>query len=133
MKAVAYMLDTNAWSVYKGAGAEYAVGGPSIEMVMKSYSQAHRVDYRAQASSATGYQISNNGDSNWQYGISSMLSTSDSLYVINTGSSAYGYWVASPSADRADYVMHVAYGGGVGNTGSYNNILRFPPPSLSEL
>lgn len=127
MKAVAYMLDTNAWSSYAGSDAEYAVGGPSIEMLMKSYSQAHSVDYRAQASGATGYQISNNGGSSWEYGIGSMLSTSDSLYVISSNSNAYGYWVASPSADNADYVMRVDYGGYVSRHNYSNRYLRFPP------
>lgn len=35
MQAVAYMLDTEVWSVYKGEKADYAIGGPTIEMVMK--------------------------------------------------------------------------------------------------
>ena len=96
------MLYTNAWSTYKGANADYAVGGPSIEMIMKSYSQKHGVDYRAQASSATGYQISTDGGLNWNTYITSSseyLSTSDSLYVITSTSNAYAYWVASPSAN----------------------------------
>ena len=126
MKSVAYMLDTNAWSVYAGEDAKYAIGGPSIEMLMKSYSQAHSVDYRAQATNCTGYQISNNGDSNWQYGIGSMLSTSDSLYVISSYSNAAGYWVASPSVNNAGNVMFVHYNGGnVGNTAYNDKNFRF--------
>ena len=126
MKSVAYMLDTNAWSVYAGEDAKYAIGGPSIEMLMKSYSQAHSVDYRAQATNSTGYQISNNGDSNWQYGIGSMLSTSDSLYVISSYSNAAGYWVASPSVNNAGNVMFVHYNGGnVGNTAYNDKNFRF--------
>ena len=133
MKAVAYMLDTKAWSVYAGEGAQYAVGGPSIEMIMKSYSQAHGVDYRAQAYSTTGYRISNNGDSNWKYTIDDMLSTSDSLYVINSDDDASGYWVASPSAGSFFYVMRVNCYGSV-NYYHYDNYnMRFPPPSLSKL
>ena len=37
MKAVAYMLDTNTWSVYAGDKADYAIGGPTIELFFKSY------------------------------------------------------------------------------------------------
>ena len=133
MKSVAYMLDTDAWSVYTGAGAEYAVGGPSIEMVMKSYSQAHNANYQAQASSATGYKINNNTGSGWTTGISNMLSTSDSLYVISSNSKAAGYWVASPSAAGASNVMDVHYSGDVSHASYSSSTLRFPPPSLSKL
>ena len=115
MKAVAYMLDKEAWSGYKGEKADYAVGGPSIEMIMKSYSQKHNVNFKAQASSATGYQVSNNGGSSYTNSINNMLSTTDSLYVISDTSGAYGYWVSSPSAYGADYLVYVYYNGSVGN------------------
>ena len=131
MRAVAYMLDTNVWSVYAGEDAQYAVGGPSIEMVMKSYSQKHGVDYRAQASGATGYQISNNGGSSWETSV--ILSTSDSLYVITSKSNAYGYWVASPSAFGTNCVMFVNGNDGVGSSIYDISSWRFPPPSLSKL
>ena len=54
------MMDTTAWGGYKDAGgkAEYAIGGPTIEMVMNSYSQSHNVQYQAKAIDSTGYQIS---------------------------------------------------------------------------
>ena len=104
IKSIAYMLDTNAWKVYKGNNADYAVGGPSIEMLMKSYSQSHGVDYRASASFvAYGYQLSDNGGSSWVDNIYS-LSTSDNLYVITSTSNAFGYWVSSPSV-AANLVM----------------------------
>ena len=127
MKAVAYMLDTNAWSVYKGEDADYAVGGPSIEMIMKSYSQKHGVDYRAQASSATGYQVSNNGGASWANYINNMLSTTDSLYVLTDTVAAYGYWVSSPSADLAGNVMYVDYNGYVSNLSYRGSDLGFRP------
>ena len=120
MRAVAYMLDTEVWSVYAGEKAEYAIGGPTVEMLMASYSEKYGVDYRAQASSRTGYQISNNGGASWSNNISGMLSTSDSTYVINSTSKAYGMWVASPSADYTNIVMNVGYNGNV-NFGSYAN------------
>ena len=116
MKAIAYMLDTNAWNVYKGESADYAVGGPSIEMIMKSYSQKYGMDYRAQASSATGYQVSNNGGASWANYIYGMLSTSDSLYVLTDQTDAHGYWVSSPSTSSADYVVYVYYNGSVSSS-----------------
>ena len=125
IKAVAYMLDTNAWSVYKGENADYAVGGPSIEMIMKSYSQKYGVDYRAQASSVAGYQVSNNGGAGWADSSLSMLSTTDSLYVITTTSAARGYWVSSPSAaqsDNAYQIMAVHYTNNVTSYDYYANM-----------
>lgn len=65
-KAVAYLLDTEVWSVYKGEKAEYAIGGPTVEMLMKSYSQKHNLDYQARAKSDIGYEISTNGGKNWR-------------------------------------------------------------------
>ena len=90
MKVMPYMLDTNTWKTYVGDKAEYAIGGASIEMLMASYSDKYEVDYRAQASSSAGYQISNNGGSFWADYINGMLSTSDRTYVINSSSNASG-------------------------------------------
>ena len=126
MKSVAYMLDTNAWSVFAGDKAEYAIGGPPVEMLMKSYSQKHGVDYRAQASSDTGYQISNNGGSTWANYISG-LDTDDSLYVINSDLNANGMWLASPSAIDIDVVVYVNYYGDVGNDYYYSASDGFRP------
>ena len=128
MKAVAYMLDTDAWSVYKGENADYAVGGPSIEMLMKSYSQKHGVDYRALASTAIGYQVSNNGGTNWVDYMNNMLSTTDSLYTITMQLAACGYWVSSPSASFSDLMLGVYYNGHVYyNACGSRNDLGFRP------
>ena len=114
MKAVAYMLDTGIWSSFKTEKAEYAIGGPTVEMSMASYSKSHSVDYKARASSSTGYQISKDGGTNWATYYSGMLSTSDSLYVIsNYTNNALAMWLASPSAGSASYVMGVYCGGTV--------------------
>ncbi len=119
MKAVAYMLDTSVWSVFKNnTYADYVIGGPTIEMLMESYSQKHNVDYRAQASSSIGYQISGNGGTTWVndcYG----LDTSDNLYVISSMEKATAMWIASPSANDPSYVMYVT---GIGSI-NYDNYL----------
>ena len=75
MKAVAYMLDKEIWSeLYANTTvAEYAVGGPSVEIFLKSYSEKNNVDYRARASSAIGYQVSANGGKSYAIAISGML------------------------------------------------------------
>ena len=117
MKAVAYMLDTDAWSRYAGEKAEYAVGGPSIEILMKSYSERYGVSYTSMAESPIGYKISTNGGNTWDNSIGpkpEYLNTSDRTYVINSKSNAEGYWIASPNAfGNHVYVMAVLYNGGV--------------------
>ena len=123
MKAVAYMLDKYIWSDFANRTvAEYAVGGPSVEMLMKSYCITHsdKKDlYKTQAVSSTGYKVSNNGGTSYDYYISGMLSTSDTLYVLPSAatSGANAMWLASPSASGNSYVMYVSYSGFV----SYNS------------
>ena len=94
MKITAYMLDTSVWSVFAGDKAEYAIGGPTIELLMKSYSEKYNVDYRAQASSSTGYQISKDGGVTWKNIYDSMLNTSDSLYTISSTQRTSAMWIA---------------------------------------
>ena len=103
MKAVAYMLDTGIWSSFASEKADYAIGGPTVEMLMASYSKSHSVDYKARASSATGYKISKGG----------ALSTSDSLYVLPHSNGAVAMWLASPSAINTNGVMDVYDSGNV--------------------
>ena len=116
MKEVAYMLDTGIWSTFRNEEyAEYAIGGPTIEMLMASYNkkyQSEGIDYRAQATSSAGYQISKDGGANWYYCINNMLSKSDSLYVITSQTNAVAMWLASPSAGfQTGYVIRVNYVG----------------------
>ena len=113
MKAVAYLLDTDVWNVYRSDKADYAIGGPTVEMLMESYSKKIGVDYQAKATSATGYQISKDGGANWANYYNGMLSTSETLYVLSSSSGAYAMWLASPSADNSSYVMFVACYGDV--------------------
>ncbi len=113
MKSVAYMLDTDVWNVYKTDKADYAIGGPTVEMLMESYSKKMEVDYQAKATSATGYQISKDDGANWAYDYSGMFSTSETLYVLSSSSGALAMCIASPSASDSYHVMHVNYDGSV--------------------
>ena len=97
-KSVAYMLDTNAWSVYAGDKAEYGIGGPTFELLFKSYNEKYGVDYRAQVTNYNIlYEISNDGGLSWTDRIDNMLNSSDTLYVLPSGGKAYSTWIASPS------------------------------------
>ena len=137
MKSVAYMLDTNAWSGFKGDEAEYAIGGPTIELFFEAYNKAHGTSanqYQARAKSTTGYEITTDGGTTWGNSTSSAggnyLVTNDPTFVINTNKNAFAMWLASPSAYNAGYVMLVNYGGGVG-TNSYDYTLYGFRPLVS--
>ena len=124
MKAVAYMLDTTAWSTFKDKNekADYVIGGPTIEMLMKSYSQKHNVQYKAEAVNDTGhegYKISKDNGANWKTYYPGMLSIRDSLYVLPESKGARVMWVASPSAYNTDLVVLVNYSGDVSS--AYSN------------
>ena len=108
MKAVAYMLDTSAWSGFSGDKAEYAVGSPSIELFFKSYSEKYKVNYIAQAKS-TGYQMSNNGGASWTLpAYDSILDINDSTYV-----SSKSFWISSPYYDSSE-IINIYSNGRVG-------------------
>ncbi len=128
MKAIAYMLDTKAWSNYANKEyADYAIGGPTIEMLLKSYNEKYRLtgdkEYKARASSANGYQISKDGGKEWSNEYNSMLAE-DTLYVIpsskNGNSTANAYWLSSPSETYNYYLIGVYNSGMI--RGNYYSI-----------
>ena len=97
-------------------------------MLMASYNkkyQSEGKDYRAQATSSIGYQISKDGGTNWATYYSGMLS--DSLYVLQGSNGANAMWLASPSAGSTNHVMHVYCGGHVYITGYTNTSIGFRP------
>ena len=108
MKSVAYMLDTNAWSKFAVSGkADYAIGGPTVELLFKSYNQKYSgTNYVAEAASNTGYKVGSGSASSYYLTLSN---TTDPLYVITSTSNAAAYWLASPSADRNNIVFYVDY------------------------
>ena len=131
MKAVAYMLDTGIWT-NKIVGAdnskvEYVVGGPSVELLFKAYNAKKKTDYRAQASSATGYQISKDGGSSWAKSYNNMLDTSESTFVITSKTNAFAYWLSSPSTHATGCVLLVDYDGSVAFDGYNETIFGFRP------
>ena len=108
MKSVAYMLDTNAWSKFAVTGkADYAIGGPTVELLFKSYNQKYGTNYVAEATSNYGYKVGSRSASAYYLALSN---TTDPLYVITSQSNAEAYWLASPSANNTtNYVFRVNY------------------------
>ena len=121
MKAVAYLLDKSIWTdKFKGNGADYVVGGPSLDMVLSSYNQFTNQSnvYQSRAENSTGYKMSDDSGTNWNYSSSSnakYLTQGDTLYRISSTNNAYGYWVSSPSASITSTrnVWYVSFAGSV--------------------
>ena len=115
MKAVAYMLDKDAWKVFAGECAEYAVGGPTVEIFINSYKQMHpesQLEYQVadvgtSYKAENGYTYRNGSSGSWSSNVSSAFSKSDPLYVITDTSKACGMWLASPSSYNANYLNYV--------------------------
>ena len=104
MKAVAYMLDTDVWSTFTDDDrkAEYAIGGPTLDLFCESYNQKYPNNKLSYSSmSSTGYIF----DSSYDL-------TDDSLYVISSFNNAGGMWLASPGSNTDD-LMYVDYAGSV--------------------
>ena len=133
MKAVAYLLDKAIWTdKFKGNGAEYVVGGPSLDMVLSSYNQFTNQSnvYQSRAEKPWGYQLSYDGGTNWKYNIedtSKYLTQGDTLYRISSTNNAYSYWVSSPSAFITYFVMSVSCNGNVYHNSYASTIFEFRP------
>ena len=136
MKSVAYMLDTKAWSGFAVTGkADYAIGGPTVELLFKSYNQKYETNYVAEATSTTGYIIGENGTAN-VYSLH-LSNTSDPLYVITSQNNALAYWLASPSNYYdGKNVFYVSYGRQCGWCQLWLLLRQwpwFPPISMSKI
>ena len=121
--AVAYMLDTSIWNTKfrNSEYADYAIGGPTLEMYCASYKDTHPTKYiECEAESNTnGYKVKWNSDSSYSTLISGLATSNDcnNIYIKSDTSKAYGMWLASPSAGNANDVMGAYFNGLV----SYNN------------
>ena len=127
MRAVAYLLDKAIWTdKFKGNGAEYIVGGPSLDMVLSSYNQFTNQSnmYQTKATNETGYQFSYDGGTTWKDYIndsSKYLTQGDDLYRISSTNNAYAYWVSSPPTYSTYSVVYVRCIGYI-NSDGYSNI-----------
>lgn len=118
IKAVAYMLDSDIWGNFKGTNADYAIGGPSVELLFKAYNKYKNLTgtstYVADVNSLSGYRISKDNGTNWANYYSGMIEADtasiNSPYIVSSSTNASGYWLASPSAGHIDSVMYVYYG-----------------------
>ena len=94
-------MDTNVWSAYyAGEDAEYAMGGPTLEMYCASYKDTHPSKYLECGNvDSYGYKVRRNGGS-WSYAQGEVASDYNQIYIKPTDSKANAMWLASPSAMR---------------------------------
>ena len=122
IRAVAFMLDQSRWSAkYANSSyAEYAIGGPTLEMFVVSYNKIHPEKQLYCSANSTGYCIS------WSEGgvdtYISGLNTYESLYVISDTSKANGMWIGAPCSGNnfTNRLLSVNYDGSMGNS-TYGN------------
>ena len=125
MKAVAYMLDTTTWSAFATSTksyAEYAMGGPSIELFLIAYNKYSGTNYKSDAVSNKGYQVSETPSSTFNnsmtMGIIPDVTTGEKLEdnpfsVSSIRDVADGYWLASPSNANSNIIMFITNRGDI--------------------
>ena len=144
-QAAAWLCDPSKWTAYCDTDkANYAIGGPSVEMYVKSYNQAYNgitdsnvytlgATYRA--TSAPGYIYTLNGaqstisNNDYSTGKDSLNYTRyKSMYCGENGHKTGNWWLASPLASSSGYVCYV-----IGDSASLSYASYFVSRGVSPL
>ena len=129
IKAVAFMLDEARWSAKyaKPEYAEYAIGGPTLELWCASYKATHD-RYIECTYNSTGYQVKWSDSAGSPSNSVSGAEDDNDLYYIKSITSKCSYmWLASPSASLSNYLMNVSYLGNVLTSYYLNRSAGFRP------
>ncbi|MDE5539953.1 MAG: hypothetical protein K2J20_05655, partial [Bacilli bacterium] len=111
MKAVAYMMDTNIWGKFVDSTyAEYAIGGPTLDLFCASYRKTHNIWAKSGSVNSNGYKVQFGSDSD-SYGTSGVESDFEEIYIKSDNSNAEGMWIASPAADVNTSLWATTYNG----------------------
>ena len=113
IRAVAYMLDTSIWNpIYINEYAEYAIGGPTLEMFCESYKDTHPTNYIEYRATSAGYDARWQGDT-YDYALTGVPQDEyNSIYIKSDYSKVDAMWLASPAEVgliRQNHVMIVYY------------------------
>ena len=115
-QAAAWLCDPSKWTAYCDTDkANYAIGGPSVEMYVKSYNQTHGDDAlgcQYQTNDVPGYiyKVNNTIQNGGWYTNNDTLDysmTYKSMYCGQNGNKTGYWWLASPSAGISSYVCFV--------------------------
>ena len=113
MKATAFMLDEPRWSAkYANPDyAEYAIGGPTLELWCASYKATHPDKYVECTYDDTGYRVKwSDSTSSPSTSISGVEDDNDLYYITEDNKCNY-MWIASPSSCQSIYLIYM---GGTG-------------------
>ena len=144
-QAAAWLCDPSKWTAYCDTDkANYAIGGPSVEMYVKSYNQAYNgiTDSNVYtlgatyiATSAPGYIYTLNGaqstisNNDYSTGKDSLNYTRyKSMYCGENGHKTGNWWLASPLASSSGYVCYV-----IGDSASLSYASYFVSRGVSPL
>ena len=121
--AAAWLCSPSQWTTYvDSTKANYAIGGPSVEMYVASYNQVPHTQIGNYTLGATYRETSVPGYIYTLNGVQSTISKDDyytgdnsldytgynSMYCGKNGSKgSYNWWLASPSSDNSNYVCYV--------------------------
>ena len=141
-QAAAWLCDPSKWTAYCDTDkANYAIGGPSVEMYVKSYNQTHGDDalgcqYQTNYVPGYIYKVNNTIQNDGWNTNSNTLDYSmkyKSMYCGQNGENTGTWWLASPSANGSGGVCFV-YGhyAGLSSDGYSNDFGVSPLVSLKS-
>ena len=115
MKCTEYLLDSSVWNAtYKTEKADWAIGGPTLELLGASYGKY----------SGTTITIENPSGNGYARTIESGLITSKAYGLYNHD---YYYWIACPSSKSVNYVCYVGANYEYVSNAEYSNPLGIRP------
>ena len=124
IRAVAFMMDTSdgVWGKWANSNfAEYAIGGPTLEMYVESYKDSHpESNISCDVTGTNGYTYSN----------ASGLEASDEnngIYIKTSQEKAYAMWLASPSSNDNRDIVFALCDGSLHGSGYVSDYLGLRP------
>ena len=98
---VSWICNPKEWSVYANENANYAVGGPSMEMYVDSYRQAMNMTSYKTRVTQFGYEFSPDNEKNWyQSAQNRFTEDNNGIYLTNDGD----FWLSSMSAGNENCI-----------------------------
>ena len=126
MKMVAYMLDTDLWQNFKNSYAEYAIGGPTIELFIESYNKKYdrKIEYKIED---VGYMLKWEDEEEFENSLNEI--EDDDLYVPESFNNVTSMWIASPCYDEYHnwFVYNARLENALGGAGPASDNTGFKP------
>ena len=140
-KAAAWLCSPSQWTTYVDSSkANYAIGGPSVEMYVASYNQVshttgnYKLGATYRATDYPGYIYTLNGkqsnisNSDYSTGTDSLdYKGYNSMYAGQNGTKSGYWWLASPSSNYSGYVCYVNSGNAGLYASYYSNSIGVAP------